>query len=240
MLKILPKLTVLLIGSVALNLGFTPKALSAIFFLQDGTPQEITDWTGTGSSVQIDTGNGLVDSGEISFDLDTSKNNTILFDFDGDSITLDINLLISAEILDTLGEPPAEMNLVETATLPAFSLIDSNKQPTITRLEYISEGTITQPLSTPQDTSFKGFGTIGIPTIPYLVVEIDDSEFPLIFSGGGIIESGILAGFAYDNVNYKRLIPGQAIPEPSSILGVLGLGLWGIVLGWKQQKSSKN
>lgn len=237
MFKILPKLTFLLIGAIGLNLSFTPKALSAVFFWQDGTPQEITDWTGRGSSVQIDIGSGLVDSGEISFDLDTSKNNTILFDFEGDSITLDINLLINAEILDTLGEPPAEMNLVETATLPPFSLINSNKQPTITRLEYISEGTITQPLSTPQETFVVGNGTIGIPQEPYLIIDIDESEFPLLFSGGGIIESEILGNFVYFNQSPKRPL---AAPEPSSILSLFGLGLWGIAFGWKQQKLQKN
>lgn len=233
MLKILPKLTVLLIGTVGLNLSFTLEALSAIFFLQDGTPQEITQFEGTASSVDINLDGTVVPSGETSFNLDTSKTNTILFDFSNDSITLDINMLFTSELLENLNQPPGEINVVETATFPPFEIIDSNQKPTATSLISISEATISQPTLPPQTIFFESQGLIAIPTSPYLVVEMDN-DISFLFSGGGIIEEGILADIEYQS---SRKPIKLAIPEPSSTIGLLGLALLGIASGWKQRKN---
>ncbi len=237
MLPKIVKLTSLLIGIVGLNLGSTNQALSFVLFLQDGTPQNVTRWEGSGDSALINIGGETISSGDINFELDSSKSNTILFDFNIRTITLDINLLINSPLLQSIGEPPAPINLVEIATLPDFTIINSNNSPQPINMQFISEGTITQPFFAPQDTFLVGSGTIGIATEPYLIVDIDEAEFPLLFNGGGIIESGILNGFIYENDSSKELLP---TPEPSPILGLFGLGLWAIVSNWKKRTSIKD
>jgi hypothetical protein len=233
--SLLPKWGLFLIGTLGLNLSLAHKTLSAIISVQDGTPQTITSFKGTTDSIQINIGSNTLPSGEISFDLDTTKTNTILFDFDASLITLDINVLVSTELLNNLGEPPAEMNIRETAIMPSYQVVNSNLPPTTTILQYRSEGTITQPSFTPQDVVFEDIGEMGVPQQPFVWINIPDNEFPLIFTGGGVIENGILAGFEYDNYNYKRPIPGVT-PEPSSILSILGLGCIGILSRYKQKK----
>lgn len=235
MLKLLPKLGLLLIGTLGLNLSLARQTLSAIISVQDGTPQTITSFKGTTDSIQINIGGNTFPSGEISFNLDTTKTNTILFDFDASLITLDINVLVSTELLENLGEPPAEMNILETVTMPTYQIVNSNLSPTSTTIEYRSEGTITQPSFTPQDVIFEDIGIIGVPQQGFVWIDIPNNEFPLVFSGGGTIQDGILTGFEYDNFNYKYPIPGLT-PEPSSVLGILGLGFIGILSRYKQKK----
>ena len=201
-----------LLSIVLLGLGFfSPSIVSASTLTQDGkysisgfAAQEITEFTGTANSVNLNLGTVIVPSGEISFSLDKTKGNYIYYNFDSGYLTIDVHLFLDAPIADVLGEPPASFNLIESGFLPAFNIVEKSLVPSATQFTYISEGFASQPLLEPQAISTVGAGTLGAPSGEFVTIELASS--PINFIGGGVVETGLFTGFEYWNFNSG--IPG--------------------------------
>lgn len=170
------------------------------FAISGISAQRISSFTGTGSSINVDIGDGLVPSGDISFLLDETKTNLIYYNFDSGYTTLDIHILLDAPILDDIGEPPVSFNLIESAFIPAFNIVETSSLPRNTEFTYVSDGFISQPSLDTQETSFIGGGMIDAPEGNFATIELIDPP-PILFIGGGVIESGIFTGFEYWNGN---------------------------------------
>ncbi len=196
---------------LCLNLWvFTPVAKAACpegtvtangkFVVSGVSVMEISSYMGSAPSIDIDLGMGIVPSGPISFTLDTSQTNVILYNFDSGYATLNINLLVDTPLLSSMGESPASLNLIESALLPAFNIVMPSVPPASTNTSFVSDGFASQPLLPAQALSFTGMGSIAPPTGDYKTLEFTGSD-PLVFFGGGQIISGTLAGFSYYSAN---------------------------------------
>lgn len=229
--------------------------------------QPITSFSGSGTAINLDLGSGVFSSGEISFSLDTSSvnanntTNTMSFDFDTGIVTLDVNLLVTSTELQNMGGITGSLHLVETATLPEFNLVENpTPWPGITTITSEAQGTIGQPLLSDQSSDITATSSLECtdPTQCF-VIEFVDAEPRLNFSGGGTITSGDLAGFEYSNFNwkifyfsqidwvalYRGLFGGGDVvicktPEPSTLLGLLGVGMLGFrsIITRKNSKKS--
>lgn len=198
------KISVIFLNAIFLNLCLVPttaaecepsatKTADGKFEISGVSAQQITAFSGTTTGIDVDLGSGAISSGDISFTLDTSQTNLIIYNFDSGYATFNINLLIDAPLLTSLGEPPASINLIESAFLPAFNIIEPPEPPTSTDFSFLSDTIISQPLLSPQASSSMGTGTIGVPTGEFKTLEFVDSS-TLNFFGGGTIQSGILSG----------------------------------------------
>ena len=200
------KISVIFLNAIFLNLCLVPttfaqcepsatKTADGKFEISGVSAQQITAFSGTTTGIDVNLGSGAISSGDISFTLDTSQTNLIIYNFDSGYATFNINLLIDLPLLTSLGEPPASINLIESAFLPAFNIIEPPEPATSTDFNFLSDIIITQPLLSPQVSSSMGTGTIGIPTGEFKTLEFVDSS-TLNFFGGGTIQSGILSGFS--------------------------------------------
>lgn len=197
------------------------------FSISGVSAQRITSFTGTGSSIAIDLGNGPIESGEISFSLDETKTNVLLYNFDSGYTTLDINILLDAPVLSDLGEEPVSFNLIESALLPAFNIVEEQAPSKNTNFTYIAEGFISQPLLNTEETSVIGGGTIGNPEGNFITIELVDPQ-PILFIGGGLIESGVFEGFEYWNSNVSETtekvieIAEEALEIINEVIDIIG------------------
>ncbi|MFM6321412.1 MAG: PEP-CTERM sorting domain-containing protein [Microcystis sp.] len=217
-----------LLSVVLLGLGFfSPSIVSASTITQDGkysisgvSSQLVTSYTGTGDSVFVDSGNGPVPTGPLSFTLDTTKTNVVYFNFDSGYATINAHILLDAPILHILGESPASINIIESAFLPSFNIVETSTSPNSSEYPFIADGFVSQPLLPTQTTTFVGGVTLGAPPEgKYLSIKLTDPLKPIDFIGGGIVETGTFAGFQYWNKN--RVPPEEIIPAIIDIITII-------------------
>jgi hypothetical protein len=150
----------------------------------------VTNFSGTGSSININTGSQVFPAGEITFSLNSSQDSRLIYDFESGQLILDAHLLLDAPILDTLGESPVSFNLIERADIPAFNILDLvDNAPELTLGTYQADGTVTQPLLPPQSLNPSGSVSLA-PGRENLRIELAE-PLPngILFVGGGKIES---------------------------------------------------
>ncbi len=188
------------------------------FQISGFSQQEVSSFSGVGESILINTDLGLVPSGEITFSLDTTKENRLIYNFDSGYITLDVNLLLDAPILSVIEEDPVSFNLIESAFLPALNIVENTSfVPEPIEFDYVAEGRIRQPSSDPQDVMVIGDGSLAPAQEEVLFIEIvEPLPEGILFIGGGLIETGVFAGFDYFNAN-RGFIRPRVDPERNFI-----------------------
>ena len=192
---------------------------------------KLTSYSGTSTGVNIDLGTGPEPSGPLSWQLDSTLDNRVYFDFDTATVTLDVNLLITFPLQQALSTPPVPIRLLERGDLPAFDLLFN--QPAVQgSFDETHDGLIGQPLLPDQQTLGSGEALLELPSAPLLAFRFD----PTFLTGGGLVETGPFAGMTYTNgqtLEAKGNIMGQTFsvkytstPVPSSLtLTLIGLPL---------------
>lgn len=203
------------IAQASCTQGIGTKTEDGKFLISGVSVMNISDYSGTDTNgVNVDFGSGAMPSGPISFTLDTNETNVIFYNFDSGYATLNLNLLLDIPDLGLLDQP---LNLIESAILPSFNIIMPPDPPATNSLSFMSDGFVSQPLLSPQSSSFTGSGTIAAPTGDYKTLEFTDNT-PLNFIGGGEITSGALTGFSYFNGNPTNPIPRRWFANISSFV----------------------
>jgi hypothetical protein len=208
--------------------------------------ENFTTLTGTTSSVLVDLGNGLEETGEISFALDPSGNSYFDYDFDAGTASAYLELLATFPLQQSIGADPIKIVISESGNITETLEVSSVLGDVV--WEAYFNGTITQPGGTPQSTN----GTLDATSPQTITTPILTVSSRTILFGGGTVLSGPFAGVKFFNSNFwfqkntntnetntcnliikpkllqNNVIPDcQAIPEPTSTLSLLSLGILG-------------
>jgi hypothetical protein len=199
--------------------GIGTKTADGKFLVSGVSAQQITVNSGTATGIDVYIGGVPTPSGDIFFELDNSKTNLIIYNFDSGYITFNTNILIDIPGLGLTDEP---LNLIESAFLPDFNLIIPPDPPTSTELTYMmEEGFVSQPSAPTQTSTVSGTTIIGSPTGDYKTLEFVGDQMLELF-GGGEIQSGVLTGLAFYSLSYKDILNPRwsvstALFNPSSV-----------------------
>ena len=208
--------------------------------------ENFTTLTGTTSSVLVDLGNGLEETGEISFALDPSGNSYFDYDFDAGTASAYLELLATFPLQQSIGADPIKIVISESGNITETLEVSTVLGDVV--WEAYFNGTITQPGGTPQSTN----GTLDATSPQTITTPILTVSSRTILFGGGTVLSGPFAGVKFFNSNFwfqkntntnetntcnliirpkllqNNVIPDcQAIPEPTSTLSLLSLGILG-------------
>jgi hypothetical protein len=208
--------------------------------------ETFTTLTGTTSSVLVDIGNGLEETGEISFSLDPSGNSYFDYDFDAGTALAYLELLATFPLQQSIGADPIKIVISESGNITETLEVSNVLGEVIWEASF--NGTITQPGGTPQSTN----GTLDATSPQTITTPILTVSSRTILFGGGTVLSGPFAGVEFFNSNFwfqkntninetntcnlntrprmlqNNVIPDcQAIPEPASTLSLLSLGILG-------------
>ena len=114
--KVLNKLVSVMSLSVALL--SVPHTVSAAV-LTGGATYFYRSSNGTTSPIFLDLGSGLASTGEISYSLDPTNpnNSTFSFDFDTQSVQVELDYLVDFPLLEQIGKDPIKLNLSETGSI---------------------------------------------------------------------------------------------------------------------------
>lgn len=114
--KVFNKLVPVMSLSVALL--SIPHAVSAAI-LTGGATYFYRSSNGTTSPIFLDLGFGPASTGEISYSLDLTNpsSSTFSFDFDTQSVQVELDYLLDFPLLEQIGEDPIELNLSETGSI---------------------------------------------------------------------------------------------------------------------------
>jgi hypothetical protein len=198
------------------------------------------------SSVLVDLGNGLEETGEISFALDPSGNSYFDYDFDAGTASAYLELLATFPLQQSIGADPIKIVISESGNITETLEVSTVLGDVV--WEAYFNGTITQPGGTPQSTN----GTLDATSPQTITTPILTVSSRTILFGGGTVLSGPFAGVKFFNSNFwfqkntntnetntcnliirpkllqNNVIPDcQAIPEPTSTLSLLSLGILG-------------
>ena len=204
-------------------------------------------YSGFTSGVELEFEGNLVESGDIVYSNNPQETSSMLIDFDNGEVIITEHSLVDFPLLDALGLDPLPMTIIQNAKVPSFNLIDPNG----VNNDFITAnniGVIGQP------------GEGDSPTIGTFASQLlvsDSSEALIVdfledlnFSGFGEVLEGPFAGFYYANEKrIKRIKVGpvevewEHIPEPSSLLSLLAIGVGGAVVAtyksYKRKLSQK-
>lgn len=208
--------------------------------------ETFTTLTGTTSSVLVDIGNGLEETGEISFSLDPNGNSYFDYDFDAGTASAYLELLATFPLQQSIGADPIKIVISESGNITETLEVSSVLGDVIWEASF--NGTITQPGGTPQSTN----GTLDATSPQTITTPLLTVSSRTILFGGGTVLSGPFAGVEFFNSNFwfqkntntnetntcnlsirprllqNNVIPDcQAIPEPTSTLSILSLGILG-------------
>jgi hypothetical protein len=208
--------------------------------------ENFTTLTGTTSSVLVDLGNGLEETGEISFALDPSGNSYFDYDFDAGTASAYLELLATFPLQQSIGADPIKIVISESGNITETLEVSTVLGDVV--WEAYFNGTITQPGGTPQSTN----GRLDATSPQTITTPILTVSSRTILFGGGTVLSGPFAGVKFFNSNFwfqkntntnetntcnliirpkllqNNVIPDcQAIPEPTSTLSLLSLGILG-------------
>jgi hypothetical protein len=208
--------------------------------------ENFTTLTGTTSSVLVNLGNGLEETGEISFALDPSGNSYFDYDFDAGTASAYLELLATFPLQQSIGADPIKIVISESGNITETLEVSSVLGDVV--WEAYFNGTITQPGGTPQSTN----GRLDATSPQTITTPILTVSSRTILFGGGTVLSGPFAGVKFFNSNFwfqkntntnetntcnliirpkllqNNVIPDcQAIPEPTSTLSLLSLGILG-------------
>ncbi|BBH39535.1 hypothetical protein myaer102_20670 [Microcystis viridis NIES-102] len=208
--------------------------------------ENFTTLTGTTSSVLVNLGNGLEETGEISFALDPSGNSYFDYDFDAGTASAYLELLATFPLQQSIGADPIKIVISESGNITETLEVSTVLGDVV--WEAYFNGTITQPGGTPQSTN----GRLDATSPQTITTPILTVSSRTILFGGGTVLSGPFAGVKFFNSNFwfqkntntnetntcnliirpkllqNNVIPDcQAIPEPTSTLSLLSLGILG-------------
>jgi len=221
--------------------------------------ENFTTLTGTTSSVLVDIGNGLEETGEISFALDPSSNSYFDYDFDAGTASAYLELLATFPLQQSIGADPIKIVISESGNITETLEVSTVLGDVV--WEAYFNGTITQPGGTPQSTN----GTLDATSPQTITTPILTVSSRTILFGGGTVLSGPFAGVKFFNSNFwfqkntntnetntcnliirpkllqNNVIPDcQAIPEPTSTLSLLSLGILGAGATLKRKVKRSN
>ncbi len=83
--------------------------------------ENFTTLTGTTSSVLVDIGNGLEETGEISFALDPSGNSYFDYDFDAGTASAYLELLATFPLQQSIGADPIKIVISESGNIRSLA-----------------------------------------------------------------------------------------------------------------------
>ena len=200
--------------------------------------------SGITSGVEVDLGNGLQNTGEISFFLDPNGNSFFDYDFDVGTASAHLELLATFPLQQDLGVEPVTIVIDETGNITEVLETLGTSQDT-SSWEATFDGSITQPSGVPQLTT----GTLNATSFqvnpdPLITLDILSTDILSTLSGiGTVLTEPFVDLFVRISHNWyidrdDKSDP-RAVPEPNSIFGIGTVLVFGIFFKRKYSKREK-